>query len=817
MKQLHMIGFSHIDPVWFWDRVEGLQEARATFSAVLDRIGQFPDFRFTCTSAALFDFIRHSDPGLFARLQEAVAQGRIEITGGWWVEPDCHLPSGESLLRQGLYGQQFFQEAFGQKARIGGNVDSFGHSPMLPQLLLGCGMDRYYFMRPRLSARVEELGKAAVPLVHWQSPDGSQVLALSLPGEYTCWFEETLKENIERSLEHLAPYPSLPCFYGVGNHGGGPTIANIQAVDRLRPQFPQVKMEFSTLGAFFDQVQALDLPVLSAYLEGVNTGCYSIDHRFKQAMRGAEQALLRAERLNAMAVLLGSPHGEQAAVHEALWKRLLFCQFHDTLGGTSIKAARDNALQDMGGVTAQAEDLAHLALTRLSLCLDTRGEGYPLLLVNDSAQPFEGLIDLEIPWFCKDPLAITDEQGQELPYQLAKTHCTMRWYRLGGRRRTLFKASIPAFGHVIYRAHIREARSLYEYQPQSDLPFCLENQYLKASFDEQGHLYSLVDKASGYESLNGPVVLDIWHDQRDSWGHGKEGRLHASTGERQSLLGMRFTQQGPLRSTLLIQQASPTLRAELEYTLDHGAKALRLELRLLWDGPWKALKLCLPLPEGEITSSAESAYARMQRGPSATAYYMHRFVDTSDAMGAGLALVNKDIYGFSLGQDKISLDLLRSAIFAHGDCVGWENDHDRYAYNDLGGHAFSFLLLPHGRPLEAGCLPAHADLLHAPPLVLADYARPGLLKAARHSLLDVDNAQIHLGAFKPAQDGQGLILRLHETEGQACQARLRLGEQIHPLSFRAHEIKTLRLFGGLVQEQNMLEESGHSPIVDEKI
>src|SRR5690554_6422184 len=134
-KKIHMIGNAHIDPVWLWQWQEGFQEVKSSFRSALDRIKEFDDFVFTTSSAAFFEWIEHSDPRMFKEIEERVAEGRIELVGGWWVQPDCNLPGGESFVRQGLMGQHYFMKKFGKIATVGYNVDSFGHHNMLPQLL----------------------------------------------------------------------------------------------------------------------------------------------------------------------------------------------------------------------------------------------------------------------------------------------------------------------------------------------------------------------------------------------------------------------------------------------------------------------------------------------------------------------------------------------------------------------------------------------------------------------------------------------------------------------------------------------------------
>ena len=151
MKRLHMIGNAHIDPVWLWQWPEGYQEVRATLQSAVDRLDEYPDFVFTCDSSLFFQWVEESDPELFEQIRARVAEGRFQVIGGWWIEPDCNIPCGESFVRQALYGQRYLKEKLGITATTGANIDSFGHNATVPQILRKTGVDSYVFLRPSAS------------------------------------------------------------------------------------------------------------------------------------------------------------------------------------------------------------------------------------------------------------------------------------------------------------------------------------------------------------------------------------------------------------------------------------------------------------------------------------------------------------------------------------------------------------------------------------------------------------------------------------------------------------------------------------------
>src|SRR5215213_5171883 len=209
-KTLHMIGNAHIDPVWLWQWQEGFHEVKATFRSALDRMKQYDDFIFVASSAAFYEWVEKSDPAMFAEIQQRVREGRWQVVGGWWIEPDCNIPSGESFVRHGLYGQRYFREKFGVMARVGFNVDSFGHAGTLPQILLKSGIPYYTFLRPMPHEK-------SMPsrLFWWEADDGSRVLTFRIPFEYLSWGKE-IDDHVARcAAEIKAPYDEGMSFYGV--------------------------------------------------------------------------------------------------------------------------------------------------------------------------------------------------------------------------------------------------------------------------------------------------------------------------------------------------------------------------------------------------------------------------------------------------------------------------------------------------------------------------------------------------------------------------------------------------------------------------
>lgn len=786
-KLLYMIGNSHIDPVWFWNWEEGMQEVKATYASALERMKEYPDFIFTSTSIGFFKWIEKIVPDMFEEIKKRVIEGRWEITGGWFIEPDCIIPCGEAFVRQGLYSQRYLKEKFSKVCRIGSNVDSFGHTNTLPQILKKSGMDSYVFMRPRLDT----------PVFIWESDDGSKVNAISLPAEYTTWFMEPTIKNINQTIERTKGWDKMVCCYGVGNHGGGPTKENIESIISLKDSFENMALKFSTYGSFFAAIDKSSLKIFTGTFEKVNGGCYSMDSEIKKSNRLAERRLIEADCLMSIAASVCGRWPDESNKMQSLWEMVLFNQFHDTLGGTAIKPARDEAVMQLHSAAAQGGIIKALAIQSVVNSIDTRGEGFPLFLFNTRGYRYEGYVDVELDWFCQNPLRILDPQGREVPYQRINTYAKVTHTVLGGRRRVLFKADIPSYGYAMYRLLIEKIgfnEDKYSFIGDSG-KYCLENKFIRAEFDkESGLLKTLVDKQNNYNALASPVEFQVWIDQRDTWG-GNQGREFKYTGECFKLVSIEKVETGFIRQTIRAIYKHGSSRLEQLYHLYAEQNQIIVENRLYWDKPWHLFKIVFPFNTQSTKIRAESSYGYLDRKIEDNAeYYMHRWVDvTDDITAAGCAVANDSKYSFNADSNKFGLTVLRSAIFSQGNSPNWYNDKDSYEYSDIGVHNFSYSMYPHGEHIENYEAFALADELNSSYEYLADNCHTGNYHRKLYSLAGIDAKNIDICVMKKSEDDEDYIVRLLETSGQDTQADLEfMGDKYH-IFMGKNEIKTLKI------------------------
>lgn len=770
-KKIYMIGNSHIDPVWFWNWDEGMQEAKATFSSALDRLNEYPDVYYTATSTVFLEWVEKIRPDLFEEIRQRVQEGRFELTGGWLVEPDCILPCGEAFVRQGLYGQRYLKERFGKTAHVASNVDSFGHCDTLPKILKQSGFSEYVFMRPRLDT----------PVFQWKSKDGSEILCISLPSEYTTWFYESTREALDlsiRSMEEHTDLSEMACCYGVGNHGGGPTVENIRTVQSLQKteEYADYEITFGTYDEFFAQVQKEKdkLPCLTGPLEHVNEGCYNMDFRIKRMNRKAEERLLHTDFFLSMrAAMLGKWSQKQEELKH-LWKTLLFNQFHDTLGGTTIKEARDEAVFQLSKVCADCKNIQALMMQDMVNAIDTRGEGFPIFLFSADGEAYHGPVSLELNWFCKDPLKLLNDKGEEILYQRIHTQAKTRNYNLGGRRGIVFHADIPAAGFTVYRAVIAPSAKCCndDWSLDESNAYLLENEKIRIAFDRStGYLASVYDKETNYEALKEPVKLSVWDDQRDTWGGEMEGQVFA---EKKNIVfrlsSIEKVESGKVRQCIRVVYEAEGVLLEQKFYVCQGEKELQIENRLFFNRPWNMLKWCMPLQVENPVTHAESAYGITRRQQEHvkmphSEFYMHRYVDIASPDGQGITLANNSRYSFGLNENRLELVLARSSMYAQGNNVNWYDPLETYDYADWGKIEFKLALLPHGRKNTAVEWNMLAKRLDEPYQYLMDHCHKGTLKLANYSMGRSLTDGVRLALIKKCEDDDSFIVRVEEILG----------------------------------------------------
>ena len=805
-QTLHMIGNAHIDPVWLWRWQEGFHEVKASFRSALDRMNEFEDFLFVSSSAVFYEWVEKSDPVMFEEIKARVAEGRWEIVGGWWLQPDCNIPGGESFVRQALYGQRYFREKFGRTARVGYNVDAFGHHGMLPQLLKKSGLDYYVFMRP--GPHEKELPGR---LFWWKSDDGSSVLTYQIPFTYCTWGAD-LENHVRRCAAELRePVNELMCFYGVGNHGGGPTKANIESVERLNREDDLPELVFSTPERYFHEVERKDwqLPTVHDELQHHASGCYAAHSGIKRWNRKAENLLITAEKWAAVASeVLEQPYPTDLA---HAWKSVLFNQFHDILAGTSLETAYDDA-RDLYGeamaVGARALNYATQALAwRVNIPLE---EGVtPVVVFNPHTWVARVPVEVET-WRVEDGTVLLDDEDRVVPVQGTQAGSTAF-----GRQTLAFVAELPELGYRTYRLAPRASAAVPETTVKAD-DLVLENEHLRLEFDPAtGCIASLRDKERGAEVFAGPAAASaVLEDASDTWSHDvfRFDQVVGSFAARR----VKLVEHGPVKSVVRVSSVYGASSLTQDFTVYPGTRRIDVKATLNWQERHKALKLRFPVNVDAPRATFEIPYGHVERFANGEEEPAQGWVDVSGTGPdgeRGLSLLNDGKYSFDVNTRDIGMTVARSPIYAHHDPTVPDPEGD-YSYTDQGLQTFSYSLLPHtGSWNRAETVKRAAELNQAPTALIGTFHDGPLPQTASFFKLgsgDGNPNSVVATVLKRSEAGDALVARLFETGNNSARVTVALpflGRRFEAV-FGPCEVKTFRVPFATdeeVSEVNLLE------------
>lgn len=789
-KKLYMIGNAHLDPVWLWTWQEGYQEVKATFRSALDRMDEYEDFIFTSSSAAFYEWVEQNEPSMFEEIKARVKEGRWVIAGGWWIQPDCNAPCGESFIRQGLYGQQYFLKKLGVTAHTGFNVDSFGHNGMLPQILKKSGLDNYVFMRPGR----HEKGLESETFI-WKSADESEVTAFRIPFEYCTWPKDMV-EHVNRCAGEIKdPKNGIMCFYGVGNHGGGPTKENLDSIHLLNKKEDYPTLVLSTPDEYFKDVKESGriLPTVYGELFHHASGCYSAHSEVKSLNKKAENRLIAAEKLSVVANTLTGIAYPLDKYTEA-WKNVLFNQFHDTMAGTSIEQAYVDTRESYGASLHTGAVGLNSAVQSLSWNINIpMEEGMkPIVVFNPNC--FADKFEVEMESIAlKEGTILVDENENEVPMQLVQSQAACN-----GRCRICFIAELPSLGYRTYRLLVREKRKEFIQVISTDTT--AENKWLKIDFDkETGYINSLLLKKEQAELFSGkaacPTVIE---DKSDTWSHGVRV-FNKEIGSFKAVSVQRI-EHGPVKAMIRVTSEYGCSRMIQDFSIYNELDFVSVKTTMDWHEKWSMLKLMFPMNMNYLRGSYEIPYGVAQREPDGEEYPVQSFMDlegTNPGMETkmvGLSILNNGKTSCSTAGKTASLTLLRSPMYAHHEPYE-PKENLEYVYLDQGISSFTYGLYPHRGSWEDAKTVQRGIQLNQPPIALFETYHKGDLPSTG-SFVSVSEENIIVSAIKLAEDGSGdIILRLYETVKRHTMARLSipaLNREID-LTFTPCEIKTLRL------------------------
>lgn len=829
---VHLICNAHIDPVWKWPWEEGAREAISTFRTAADLLDEYPEFIFNHNESVLYEWVEDYDPPLFERIRALVRAGRWNISGGWYLQPDVNLPGGETLVRCILEGRRYFAERFGVRPAVAYNFDSFGHAGSLPQLLEQSGFQLYIHCRP-----IVRQMPLPGPLYRWRGVDGSTVLALRPASVFYC------TPNREYSVERqdavmqartgidLARSTGLDVLvpWGLGDHGGGPTRADLDAFRALFEEMAgaDVEVRHSTPEAYLARVQvaAPDLPLVEGELQRTAAGCYTSVAPIKRRMRQVESLLASAERWAAIAWWREGRAYPAEALREA-WKRQCFNTFHDVLPGSLIEDALPGVMDMFGFAADTARRIIAGSQSALLPNVAPRPGTVPLYVLNPHSAPLRGYVGANFlrayhPAQNRGPYALYDDAGRRVIHQ-----------ERGGSPILDGSAMQPFLGFVAEVPPLSARRYEIRFEdtplpPSAPLSvsqdaggISVQNTWWTLRFDRAlGALAQATlreDGASaGRDLLRGPARLVVAHDTPNAWGGiadavysrpladfapltpAEAGAFVGQEGDERGQ-AVRVLHQGPVAVTVECLTGWQHTRASLRVTLYADLPQIDFDVRLHMQARQKMIKLVLPFDLPDARAWCEVPYGVAERAADTSEHSCLRWVRLDAAAGAA-GVANNGAPGFDASADgTLGLSLSRGAVYSCGDENPTLDPNRAYTFMDQETIETRFRLVAGGDPaavaqalalaaLELNHPLEHFFSYHAP-------ARPADAPARPAPFLAVEPPTVILGALKKADYGDALIVRLHETAGAPVHAELRLeGGPPLAVDLRAHQVKTLRI------------------------
>jgi alpha-mannosidase len=786
------VGNSHIDMAWLWPWTETVEVVRNTFQSVLDLMREYPDFKFTMSSARTYEWMQEKYPDMFEQIKQRVKEGRWEVIGGMWVEPDLNMPDGESLVRQILVGKRYFQKNFGADIKIGWNPDSFGYNWQLPQIYKKSGID--YFVTSKL-LWATDYTKFPYRLFWWEAPDGSRLLTY-FPHEYANEFDA---QQITQDLSLYAPLiygagvtdsPQMLYLYGIGDHGGGPTRTMLDRANRLRDPntvFPTI--DFSTAKEFFADLNQ-ELPNLKVptwkdelYFE-YHRGVYTSQADTKQRIRRDEELMLDAEKYASLASLYGRPYAQDQ--FELTWKNLLFDHFHDVMPGSGIAVNYLDAKRNLEEVARSAKEISDGALDEILAHVNTQGDGVPVVVFNSLSWPRTEVIEAEVQLpGPASQVEVVDAIGHRVESQLLAMDSATN------RAGVLILADTPALGYKTYFVRSTPKTSVSSKRDNDEVVQAssetLKNAYIQVKVDSHtGCITSLLDLQNQREALAPPEtdaggpkafvcgnLLQAFSDKPKRWDAWNiDSDFEEQHWDLDKADEVKLVEGGPLRAVIRVKKHFQNSTFVQDITVYAGMPRVDVKMHADWHEKHILLKVAFPLSAHSDQGTFEIPFGSIERPttrntPAEAAKFevpAQRWADLSDTKSAdtkhGFSLLNDSKYGYDVKGNVLRLSLLRSPE--------WPDPHA-----DEGHHEFTYSLYPHAGSWRDAQTVRRGYELNYKLIAIQAQRHEGTLPS-EHAFVRVEPDNVVLTAIKKSEDDDSLVLRFYEWAGKEADVKLQL-------------------------------------------
>lgn len=797
MRKLHLICNAHLDPVWLWTWEEGLAETLSTFRTAARLCEDYQGFAFCHNEALLYQWVENYEPELFEKIRTLVQKGQWHIMGGWYLQPDCNLPAGESLVRQILIGKNYFLDKFAVEPRTAINFDSFGHTRGLVQILKKAGYTSYLFCRPEtpvFDPAESQFHWVPIEDFIWVGYDGSEILAHHVPDHYNAPVGKAAAK-VKGYLDRNNRRQTGILLWGIGDHGGGPSRLDLENIEQLRSQTTDWEICHGRPEDYFawlEQNQAT-LPCLSQDLNPFAVGCYTSMAQVKQKHRELENNYFRTEKMLAQAALQGFIAYPRAELQTAL-EDLLYCEFHDILPGDGIAEVENEALRRLNHGLEIVNQLSTGAFFRLLAGQPPAAEGeYPLFVYNPHPYDLDEIVVLEFQpvepnfnWSVFWQPVIRDETGRKIELQLEKKSCNIQ---VEQRKRLVFKTRLKAATMNRFSCVLEEIPLAMKQGPgKSNVEKMLfrsescqvvigTNTGLIESYQVNGVEFCRTDTCR----------LLVINDDQDPWGMRvrsfrqvvghftlmteEESAVFAGVAARK-LPPVRIIEDGPVRTTVEALFKYNQSAACVQYKIPKIGAEIEVALRIYWLEKDKMLKLSIPTVFNDGNCSGQVAYGVESFGRPGEELVAQKWLAIAAAdQPQALTIINDSTYGFDFQDGEARLSLLRSPAFAghpvaeHIPIVAQDRFEPRI---DQGERNFRFWLQGGPAAERTATVQLEAMVKNEPPLALC-YNPPGTGRQLV-SAIRITPATVLMTALKMAEKQDWLIIRLFEASGRPVTA-----------------------------------------------
>ncbi len=804
MKDIYMLCNAHLDPVWLWRRQEGIAEAISTFRVAADFCEKYEGFVFNHNESVLYEWVEEYEPALFERIKKLVKEGKWRIMGGWYLQPDCIMPSGESIIRQIEVGNKYFMEKFGIKPKTAINMDPFGHDKGLVQILSKTGYKNYLFMRPlRIVPETDFI---------WKGYDGSEIIGHNMLGVYSTPKGQVM-ERVEYFVNEVEQDKSLMCW-GIGNHGGGPSEEDWLAIEQYRNEHPEVNLIAAGCEDYFETVDKNKLRIVDKSMVHCMVGCYTTMVQIKQKHRKMENELAVCEKMLAVSEVDYDKKEMDKAV-----KALLFSEFHDSLPGTMIKTAEEDMLRLMDS----GREILSMNMVKafFELCkgqsAGKRGE-IPVMVFNP--HPYEIEQDVEVEFQLEEqnhnPNQVTvakvrTQEGSYLPTQNIKENCM---FHLDWRKKITFRAKLAPMSLNRFDCELtvleQPIRPIAEYE-QDDNYILFDNDKMSVAINKNT---GLIDKykvnGEDYLKENSGKIC-VYEDSEDPWGmtvngfFNKIGEFKLLSKEEANIFNGYSGEDVP--NVRVVENGDVILRiqaifghgksyAVVTYTIPKHGDYVDVHIKMLSNDANILYKLVFPVNRSGSDFVGQTMFGRDTLRQEEKETYFQKWCGMFSE-GKGFAVLNDGTYGGSAKDDVMNITLLRTPVYScHPIADRTFSDHNiNHDHIDIGKREFEFRLTTNIETLDK-----EAEIFNQPMYALSFF--PSGQGEKKDTRIELTNDKYILTRLELIKDKK--LIRILNASEEIEAGFLIIGDKEFEIKLNPYEFETYLFDGNEIKKRDSL-------------